>query len=473
MLGPTATRWVRRHAAAFWAALFVVVVGMALSLLWWPLVDHVNAWGTPGDLWGTFRDAHLVGWGGEADIYQSGSGYLSPPAFPVLLAPVAMLSGALHLTESFPVGLRHPSAWLLLGPADFVCGSVVLFPVDTLARRLGASRARRVSAVWVCAGLSVPLLWLWGHPEDLLAVACALCALLAALDGRWTKAAALVGLGLAFQPLVVLVVPLVFARMPWRQLPRALVIAVAPAALLLAAPLLHAWRTTLHAIADQPTFPTIGHATPWLALSPVLHVHQVGDAAGRLFATTTDVTAGSPERILAIAVAVVLGLLVARVRPSEQTVVWLAALCLSLRCVFEPVMFPYYVVPALLLAVLAAAAARRSQFVLSLGVAGACSWAAYLHATPWAYYVVVTGLLLATCALAVPRRRGGAQQRAGEPVGGGAPLGSNGSRVAPQPGNVRGAWSLPGAGEVVGVEEVETVATVRALGGVVAGAAEP
>ncbi|MGH9100034.1 MAG: hypothetical protein ACRDV8_07380, partial [Acidimicrobiales bacterium] len=474
MLWSPAAAWARGHAAALACTLAVVASGMALSLLWLPLVDHGSGWLTPGDLWGTFRDAHLVGWGGEADIYQSGTGYLSPPAFPVLLAPVAMASGALHLTESLPLFLRHPTAWLLLGPAGFLCVAPLLLAGDAVARRLVVPRARRVASLWVCAGLSVPLLWLWGHPEDLLALACALYALLAAWSGRWTKAACLVGLGLAFQPLVVLVLPVVLARVPWRQLPRAIAIAAAPAVLLLAAPFAHAWRTTLHAVVDQPTFPALGHATPWLALAPALHAHGPGmlPEPGRLFTTSALATAGGPGRILAVLLAVALGLLVRRLRPSEQTVVAVAALCLSLRCVFEPVMFPYYVVPALLLAVLGAAAVGRRRFIVSVGAVAACSWAAYSGAAPWAYYLLVTGLLLVACALAVRAPLGFEWQRAGEPAGGGAAVGSNGSRVAPQVGNVVGAWAPLEVCEVAVAEDVETVATVRTLG-LAIGAAEP
>ena len=455
--GAIALQWARRRATPIACTLVVLVAGMALSLLWVPLVDHVSGWSAPPDLWQTFRAAHLVGWGGEADIYQAGTDFLSPPAFPVLLAPVAMLSGALHLSESFLIMLPHPTAWLLLGPADFLCGSVVFFALDATAHRLGVPRARRVAALWVCAGLSVPLLWIWGHPEDLVALALALYALLAAFDARWTRAAVLVGLGLAFQPLVVLVAPLVFARLPWRELPRALAVAAAPGAALLAFPFAHAWRTTWHEVVEQPTFPTLGHATPWLALAPVLHqTHRasVVPVAERLFFAPVETTAGGPARLLAIALAVAIGVVVARTRPSEHVVVWLAAGCLALRCVFESVMFPYYVVPALLVAVLAAAAVAPRRLLLAFVATVVCSAGAYLHTAPWAYYLVVSGSLVAACAFGIPRRgasdgrepadraparRELVQQRAGEPAGGGARPGSNGSRAAPQLGSVRGA----------------------------------
>ncbi|MDA8312090.1 MAG: hypothetical protein M0Z46_16070 [Actinomycetota bacterium] len=410
--------WSRQHAAPLWGALFIVISGMAVSLLW-PIVGHGGGWLTPADLWGTFRDAHLVGWGGEADIYQARTGYLSPPAFPVLLAPVAMLSGALHLSESFPFYLHHPTAWLLLGPVELACGAWVLFPIDALARRLGVPRGRRLGAMWASAVLAVPLLVIWGHPEDLLALGCTLYALLAAFDARWTRSAALLGVGLAFQPLVVLCAPLLIARMPWRTWARAAGIAVLPSALLLIAPLLHAWRTTLHAIVDQPTYPRIGRATPWVALAPIIqrahaldtHAAARTAAAGRLLGATTEVTAGGPGRLIAIGIALAIGLVVALRGTSDKTLVALAALCLALRCVFESVMFPYYVVPALLVGVVAAAGVSRRRLVSSTVAAGACASVAYLHAGPWTYYLAVTALLLGAAALGAPGRKGAPEGR--------------------------------------------------------------
>lgn len=65
------------------------------------------------------------------------------------------------------------------------------------------------------------------------------------------------------------------------------------------------------------------------------------------------------------------------------------------------------------------------------------------------------------------------QQRAGDPGGGGDALGSNGSRFAPQLGNVRGACAFPPVGDVVVVdfEIVDTVWAPEDDG--VAGAADP
>ncbi len=434
---------------------------------------------SPGDIWGTFREAHLVGWGGEGDLYQGTTGYLSFPGFPVLLAPVAMLSGALHLSESLPLFLTRPTAWLLLGPVEMAFGTAVLFSLDAVARRFEVPRARRAAVVWAAAALVWPVVAVWGHPEDLLAVAFSLYALLAAFDERWTRSAVLLSVALAFQPLAVLVVPIVLARLPWRRWLRCAGIVVAPSAFLLVAPLAHAWRTTLHTLVDQPTYPTTGHPTPWVALAPLIrHAHSVHVVRGPLpgalplFTKSVEVVAGGPGRLIAIACVLALAVVIARRRPSEHAVLWLAALGLSLRCVFESVMFPYYVVPGLLLALLAASVAGRWRLMGAVGFAAGCTWIAYWHAPRWDYYLAVVVTLLGAWVAGAPRRAF-AQQRAGDPAGGGVALGSNGSRSAPHCASAGvPAFFADGAGDV-GPGSVATVRITGAGVGVCVDAAEP
>ncbi len=87
-------------------------------------------------------------------------------------------------------------------------------------------------------------------------------------------------------------------------------------------------RPNLHAIGDEPTLPTLGHPTSRLALAPVLGTHSplATLEAGGLIRVVTETVVGSPRRIRAIAVAI--GAIVARVGPSERTVVWLVAVSL-------------------------------------------------------------------------------------------------------------------------------------------------
>lgn len=401
-----------------WVA--VVASGMAYTLWWGSLVHHVNVWIVPGDIWGTFRDAHIIGWGGEGILYTSGverlTGFIGPPGMPLLLAPVAMVAGALHLSESLPTTLAHPTAWLLLGPLEMACGAAALLPLDAMGRRLKLSRRRRLATLWIEAALIWPVVALWGHPEDLIALGLALYALLSSLNGRWVLSAMLLGAALAFQPLVVLLVPIAMALHPWRRWASFLAISVAPCALLLFAPLSYAWKTTIRVLVDQPTFPSVDHPTPWMVLSHVLQhataLHGValpgsGAAGAVLRSTTTHVgpiVSGGPSRLIALGASIGVAAVVARRRPSEPWTWWMAALTLGSRCVFESVMTPYYVVPALLLAVVLGARATRWRMALVVGFAALCTFLSYRHAGAWSYYLPFVAALLAAVAAGLPCR---------------------------------------------------------------------
>lgn len=389
----------------------VTVVGMAYTLLWAPVVRHASGWVIPGDMWGTFRDAHIIGWGGEGILYASNvvpmTGYIGFPAMPVVLAPVAMLSGALHLTESLPLALPHPTAWILLGPVEMAAGASVLFPLDALAGRLGVAPRRRIVVLWAEAALVWPVVAVWGHPEDLVALGLGICGLMSALDTRWGRSALLVGLAIAFQPLAFLMFPIVIAVVSRKRWLAFAGLAVAPSAALLLAPLGHAWRTTFDAIVDQPTYPFVNHPTPWVGLARVLHrghptiglPQYLVPSGAPLSHDAVTTVAGGPSRAIAVLLAIAVGAGIARRHPSEFTVWWLGAVALAMRCVFEPVMTPYYAAPALALALVLAARLRWMRFALAVSACAICTWLGYLHSEPWLYYLPVTAALLLTVAL--------------------------------------------------------------------------
>ena len=96
-----------------------VAVGLLYSFLWLPIVEHRTGWVQPGDIWGSFRAAHYIGWGDITDLYTPGTGFISFPGIAVLMAPVAFITGHLGMSESYPRWLAHPSAWLVLSPSSF------------------------------------------------------------------------------------------------------------------------------------------------------------------------------------------------------------------------------------------------------------------------------------------------------------------------------------------------------------------
>ena len=97
-----------------------VVVGMTYDLCWAPLVHHTAGWTIPGDIWSTWRAAHWVGWGSLGGVYGSDTQLVTFPGIAVVLAPVAMLSSHLGLTESIdPIFLATPAATRHLLVAKF------------------------------------------------------------------------------------------------------------------------------------------------------------------------------------------------------------------------------------------------------------------------------------------------------------------------------------------------------------------
>ena len=418
------------------AALVVVAVGMAYSLLWGVVVQHGSRWVMPGDIWGTYRAAHYVGWGDIGDVYSPLTGLVTLPLITVVLAPVAVLTGHLGLSESLPFFLTHPTAWLVLGPVELLIGATVLFPLDALAEHLGVTAIRRLVLCVVEAVLVWPVVALWGHPEDALAMTFALYGLLAALRGKWGVSGWLWGAALATQPLVVLMLPIVFALAPVRRWTGLALKSVIPGVTLVLVPLLQQWQHTSRALLEQPNYPAIDHATPWVALAPVLSPAHLGvsrhlaavTSGGRTHFTTSlvtsrvgEVVAAGPGRLIAMALSLAIGVWVYRSRPSAKAVVWCAALALALRCVFESVMNPYYLWPPLAVALLVAAGTARWRFVLTTVAATAVTVYSYHHAGPWVWWLVVVALLGVAMASSRPGRSTGrgardAVVRAGEQV---------------------------------------------------------
>ena len=205
----------RRRRWPLLVMLTFVVVSMAYSLWWNPVVHHSPVWVIPGDIWSTFRAAHWVGWGDIGAIYGKDTQLVTFPGIAVLLAPVAMVSGALGLGESLvPIILSRPTSWLLLGPAILLVGSTCLVAVDAMAEELGVSGRRRIVLSLMEAVVIFQVVTMWGHPEDLVALAFSLYALLAMFRGRWSLSGWLWGAAIVLQPLVVLMFPLAFVRTP-------------------------------------------------------------------------------------------------------------------------------------------------------------------------------------------------------------------------------------------------------------------
>ncbi len=419
-VGPAVGAWLARRWMPLASIVLLVAAGLAFTFFWGPVVRHHGYWITPRDLWGTFRTAQFVGWGDIGDVYNSGAPLVAFPAISVILAPVAIIVDHFAMSVGFPFALTHPSAWYLLGPASMLIGSVVLLPLDGLAQRMGLGRRARAATLLVEVAILFPVVAMWGHPEDPLALAFALWGLQAAFEERWRATGWLFGLALVTQPLVVLVVPVVVAMLPVRQWPRFALRGALPSVVLLAIPLAQSWKATTAAIFKQPNYPTVDHPTPWLSLAPVLsktHPALLGNfgawtaADGQRHFTATvlhtvsgETVAAGPGRLIAIALCVGLGVYAYRRHPSPAEIVWLCSVALGLRCVFESVMDPYYLWPPLALAFVVAGRSRWRLGATSV-VAAAVTWYSYRDTGPWEWWLPVTLLLVTAVLLARPGRR--------------------------------------------------------------------
>lgn len=410
---------VRARAVPIACIAAVVASTMAYSLLWGPVVLHHSVWVVNADTWGTFRTAQFVAWGDIGNVYSTGTGLVSLPGISVALAPIALLVDHLGLSNGFPIGIPHPTAWLVLGPYVATIGALALLPLDALAEELGVGRRARLASTLCEAVVLWPVVAIWGHPEDSIAMAFATWALIAALRGRWRSAGWLFGLALAMQPLVVLMFPTVFALAPQGHRLKTVLRSILPAAAALAIPLIESWAQTTTALFKQPNYPAIDHPTPWLSLAPVLskarlikltHVHRVELPGGGVHFGFTythflygETVAAGPGRLVAIGLAVLLGVYAYRRRPSPNTIVWLCCVALGLRCVFEAVMDPYYLWPPLALAFVLVV---QSRFRLTLAVvasAGLIAWS-YRDLGPWEWWVPIVVLLGVVIIAARPAR---------------------------------------------------------------------
>jgi hypothetical protein len=373
-------------------SVIVILAGMAYSLWWAAVVRHDGSyWVVPGDVWGAVRAAHWIDWGGFSFIYDSRTGLVTLPGFQVLLAPIVAISSHLHLLESAPSlpGPLKPTSWLLIGPLFLACTIVPVFAADALARQLRAAVwARRAVAVGTGAAVW-PAIALWGHAEDVLALGLAIYALVALLNGRLGAAGWLLGGALAMQLYVVALAPLFVAVVGRRKAAPLLARAAILPGSLLVAVIVPNFHATVHALLDQPNFPKVDHATPWLLMAP-----NLGHGA----------VAAGPGRLIGLVLAVAVGTLGIRYQLDVRRIVWLSAVVLGLRCVFESVMDPYYVMPVIVLTLVVAADAGAFRFLGSMAGGAGLTVLTYFRTDMWAYWFEMTGVMVVILVLAWPAR---------------------------------------------------------------------
>jgi hypothetical protein len=409
-------------ARRFWPIVttaLVLATGMVFIFAWNPLVHHNGSWATGGDLWGIYRGAHYVAWGSLGAIYTGGTGIVAFPGMSVLLAPVAAITGHFHMTESYgPFFIPRPTAALVLMPVELLLASTAIFASDALAERLEVGRRRRI---WLCLTVGAvvwPVAEVWGHAEDPLAVALAIYAMIAMLNRKWAVMGWLFGLGILMQPLVALLLPLFIGASPRGQRFLLAVRASALSVVLVGVAFAGDASDTYRQLVQQPTPPSINHATPWVALAPhltstgVQTIHRsalvsggLGHAAVKAVTVTgvpTLMVSGGPGRMIDVVLAFLLGVFVWRRPQPPIRLLWLAAVVLASRCFFEPVMTPYYLAPPLILCLIMLARQRGKRFWPGAAIALETTVFSYHHLNPWIWWLPIVAGLIALLALGYP-----------------------------------------------------------------------
>jgi hypothetical protein len=408
-----------------WPALVAVVfvcLGTAYFFRWGSVVrHHPYAWISPDDLWSTLGAAVAFTHGHFNGIYKAHSGFLAYPGILILLVPVAALSGSLQTSlveitsghhvlahpQVLTVGgsfltrtgvltfkggqyLPHPDIFVLLAPYTLLLSCSALFACDALAERLQVTASRRI-ILTVVEGV---VLWnvsvFWGHPEDAVALALAIYAVLFAWDDRWTGAGWLFGAAVAVQPLVIVVLPILLV-IGGRGRALALVVrTIVPAAVVTVAPLVASFHATVHALVTQPAYSYLTHRTPWTALAPKLGGKGASASVG-----------GGPVRIVALALAAALGWWARRWRNKPEMLAWAVALALALRCYTESVMTSYYVWPALAVGLVVAARAGNGRFAVAIVAAVVTTVVAQWRIGEWPWWIADVGGVTALLVVSV------------------------------------------------------------------------
>jgi len=413
------------------ASIGLLAVGV-FSTTWGPTMMGAKEWVLPYDLWGTLiagtRLAHL-----NFDVYAQPTGLISLPGAAVILVPIAAVISAAGLSLQIPGPHNlHPAVWLVAGPYQMALCCVTLFAADALAEQLGVTRWKRALLAAASAGVLWNVSARWGHPEDAVAVGLLLYAILAQSRSRTALAAWLAGAAVCVQPLVLLVIPIMLAVLPWRRMPMFLVRAAIPSVVLLGAAALANWHNTYTAVTSQPDSPIINHPTAWTSLAPhmsggnvaagparlatiilacccalavrrrwlaMLHASSSAPASADAGATGAAAAGGAPVRRGAKAGGAWWpALLLAEV-------LWWAALALALRSFFEPVMVSYYPWPPMAVALIPAATLSWPRLIAAGLVAGALTAAAQGPSHDvWIWWAPIVAGLVVMLALASPRR---------------------------------------------------------------------
>jgi hypothetical protein len=334
--------------------LLTVAAGMIYSLWLAPWI-RASGWWIPDDSWVNLTAAHRVAGGGFASIYQASPLLVLVPLYPILLVPLAILGSYWHLAEGLTV--RHPAMWLLYGPIVAATGILVLHAARTLLRAAGV-RFRLGRAQWALVPVTLfPVGVIFGHGEDLLALALVMWGVAVHLRRRPIGAAILFGAAIASKQWALLGLPLLVTTSPRERRGQVLGAALGIPLALVLLPLITDWPHAGKALFGARSFLGAGHRTVWMTASGATIV-------------------GTPFRLLAIVAATLVAWRLRGGQPAARLIAGFA-LIFTARILFEPVVFSYYFGPGLAFLVLHERLAERTvrrTWVVGTGLLIFCSW---------------------------------------------------------------------------------------------------
>jgi hypothetical protein len=297
-----------------------------------------DAWYQPGDVWNMVNGGRYVWDGALGYVYRGADGSYALPISYILAAPVAAIIDHFHLVEGM-FALPRPTAWPLAG--SFVLAFNIFF-LDSL-RRLAwqIGMRRRLWAVQVVGVLLVCVpAFQYGHFEDVLALTFLLYAVRYVLLDRILLCCFLLSLAISCKQWAVLAVPLVILLSPKGRRLIALVVCSA----------LPLFFVGLVALAD----PKFGLTALFSPVSP--KKTDIGYASVLL--TWFGSKASQATRTASVLVSPLVALVFRSVR-TVPSILGALSVLLLLRPLFEPLLYSYYLMPALLVAGLVGAAAHK------------------------------------------------------------------------------------------------------------------
>ena len=330
--------WVDERSAPVAATVLIVFGGLIYTILWSALALH--NWQSVSDLWNSAEISLATSHGHWAAVYGPTSQVDSPPGFEFLLAPFMALAHGIGMHTAAEIHHGYAPLWLILVPVTTVLASSVLFALDAIARSWDYPDSKRLGLALVASLGVVSATVFWGHPEDCIALALVLWAALA-VEREGTsglpRAAWLLGVAAACQPLALLAAAPVASRFGWRALPGFVCRLIVPSVLVLLPELLTHSSEALHHIVDQPFLPAAESSTPLSHLA-----RPLGEG----------MYSGGTLRSVVTVAAVVLGWMVCRRRHDMPTVLFVMAVAFTLRVMFESELLGFYFFPVVAICLL-------------------------------------------------------------------------------------------------------------------------